>query len=200
MVTTELIPLKKQDYRDKVLTIEEYYNFEEKSLHKHEYHAGKIIRMAGSLLNHNLLAQHFANLVQNFIKAQKLGYKVSNSDTKIRIDYFNKIVYPDAVVICVPPIYFENRKNTVSNPLLVLEVLSPSSKKFDMTTKFEMYRTIPSLSEYVLIHQEIQHLTVWSKQMDNSWIPKDFEGKNAIAVLESITGCEIDLDELYSVI
>ena len=95
-----------------------------------------------SLLSHNRLAQKAAKLIDNFIEDNDFNFIVSNSDTKIRIDYYNKVVYPDAIVICQEVAYFENRKDTIVNPILIVEVLSDSTQTYDKTTKFEMYRTL----------------------------------------------------------
>lgn len=92
----------------KYVTIEAYFKAEEKSLTKNEYHDGIVTAMAGAKLRHNLLAQKAAYLIQNFIEEKLFDFKVSNSDTKIRIEDFNKIVYLDAAVICETPQYFND--------------------------------------------------------------------------------------------
>ena len=79
----------------------------------------------------------------------------------------------------------------------MIEVLSPSTQVHDKTTKFEMYRTIPSFKEYVLINQDVARVSVWSKQNDNKWILTDFDGLNTIAILTSIENCSLSLSRLY---
>ncbi len=98
MNTVAKSPIKSPLLEEKYFSIEEYYSREEKSIHKHEYHAGKIIPMPGSLLKHNRLVHRSARFIDNFLDDNNLKYIVSNSDTKIRIDVYNKIVYPDAMV------------------------------------------------------------------------------------------------------
>jgi Uma2 family endonuclease len=126
-----------------------------------------------------------------------LKLKISNSDTKVMINSYNKIVYPDAVVICEVPEYFEDRNDTITNPLIVVEISSPSTSKHDRTTKFEMYATIPSFKEYVLIDQDIQRVSVWSKQKDGSWMPKMYLGEDSVIILEAMNNCPISLKDLY---
>ncbi len=181
----------------KIITLEAYFKAEEKSLAKNEYHDGIIIPMAGAKLKHNRLAHKTAYLIEKFLEEEELPFIVSNSDTKIRIEAFNKVVYPDAVVICAPPQYFNGREDTITNPLLVVEVLSASTKMYDRTTKFEMYRTIPSFKEYVLVYQDRRHVAVWTKQNDGSWLPKDYIGDESTAILNALDGCPLPLNKLY---
>ena len=96
-----------------------------------------------------------------------------------------------------PPQYYNNREDTITNPLLVVEVLSTSTAKFDRTTKFEWYRTLPSFKEYVLIYQDRKHVVVWTKQNDGAWLPQDYIGEDALAVLHSLQDCPLPLKRLY---
>jgi Uma2 family endonuclease len=136
-------------------------------------------------------------LINVFIEENNFDYTLNNSDIKVRIDQYDKVVYPDAVVICEKPEYFQNRKDTIVNPLLVIEVLSKSTANFDRTTKYEMYRTLPSFKEYVLIHQDYKHVSVYTKQPDNTWIIRDYDGNDATAVLYAIEQCPLSLKRLY---
>ena len=177
----------------KMVSLNAYFRAEEKSLTKNEYHNGIILPMAGGKLKHNRLAQKAASLIDAF----NLDAIVSNSDTKIRIENFNKIVYPDAVVICEMPEYFNQREDTITNPTLVVEVLSVSTQRHDHTTQFELYRTLPSFREYVLIHPDRYHVVVWTKQDTGAWLPNDYIGNNAVAILHSLHRYELLLSRLY---
>jgi Uma2 family endonuclease len=197
--TVSIVSEKKVTYKTapKFVSIEAYFKAEEKSLTKHEYHDGIVIPIAGAKLTHNLLASKALALISYFIDEKNLNLKISNSDTKIRIEDYNKIIYPDAVVICETPQYYNGREDTITNPLLVVEVLSLSTARFDRTTKFEYYRTLPSFKEYVLIHQDLHRVSVWTKQADGAWLPKDYVGDEATAFLHSIQDCPISLARLY---
>ncbi len=179
------------------VSIEEYFRAEEKSIYKHEYHDGIIKKMAGGQLTHNRLAQKTANLIDSFLESNDINLLVSNSDTKIRIEQYNKFVYPDAVVICEKPAFYQNRKDTITNPLVVVEVLSDSTKDYDPTLKYEYYRTIPSFKEYVLVHQDRKHVSVYTKQPDATWIVRDYDGDDATAILYAIQQCPLSLKRLY---
>ena len=179
------------------VTLEAYFRAEDKAVSKHEFHNGIIIPMAGGKLPHNRLATKAVKLMDNFVEDNQLDFIVSNSDTKIRVETYNKIVYPDAVVICEAVEYFQDRTDTIINPLIVVEVLSDSTHNYDKTTKFEMYRTIPSFKEYVLIHQDRKHASVFSKQNDGTWLLRDYDGDEAVAILYALHNCPLPLNRLY---
>jgi Uma2 family endonuclease len=179
------------------MSLEAYLRAEEKALHKHEYHNGIILPMAGAKLQHNLLAQKAATLIDTFLEEQNLPYKVSNSDTKIRIDLFDKIVYPDAVVICETPVFYQNREDIITNPLVVVEVLSKSTERHDQGDKFGWYRSLPSFKEYVLINQDYKRVSVFTRQSDDSWLLRDYDGPEAVAQLYALHGCPLPLQRLY---
>jgi Uma2 family endonuclease len=179
------------------VSLEAYFRAEDKAVQKNEFHAGIIRPMAGAKLNHNLLAVCCANLMSNFVFDNDFKYKVSNSDTKIRIEAADKVVYPDAVVICENPEFFRGRQDTITNPLLIVEIMSSSTEKYDRGTKFDDYRTIPSFKEYVLINQERKHVTVYTKQTDDTWILRDYDGDEATAILYILHHCPLPLKRLY---
>jgi Uma2 family endonuclease len=191
------VPIQKEVKQPRRYTLEEYFKREEKAIHKHEYHNGIIVTMPGGKLPHNRIATKASKLMDNFVEDNELNYIVSNSDTKIRIEEYDKVLYPDAVVICEIPEYFEDRKDTVVNPLIIVEVLSRSTQNYDKTLKFEMYRSIPTFKEYVLIHQDKKKVSVYTKQTDNSWILKDYEGEEAVATLYALRNCPLPLKRLY---
>ncbi len=192
----------KSNYRvanapSKMVTLEMYFQAEAKSLTKHEYHNGIIVPMAGAKLKHNRLAGRTLQQLENFVEVNDLPFIVSNSDTKIRIEAFNKVVYPDSVVLCDTPQYFNNRQDTILNPLVVIEVLSDSTDSNDRTTKFELYRSIPSFQEYVLVYQDRLQVVVWTKQRNGTWILQDYIGVGAMATLHSLPGFQFSLERLY---
>lgn len=181
----------------KRVSLEAYFAAEEKAEDKHEYHHGIVVKMAGGSFKYNQLAQRSARLVENFIDENNLDFLVNNSDTKIRIEAYDKVVYPDAVVISEKPIYYAKRKDTIVNPLLVIEVLSKSTEDYNRSTKFEYYRSLPSFKEYVLIHQDEKKVSVYSQQSDETWILKDYVGESASAILHTVQDFNLSLERLY---
>ena len=188
---------KNKILEERLFTIEEYFKKEEKSLHKHEYHAGKIVRMAGAKFTYNQLAARVMQFTLNFIEEFNLEFELGTSDSKIWVDEFSKVLYPDAVIISQKPEYYNNDGMTILNPLLIVEILSSSTQKHDRTTKFEMYRTVPSFKEYVLVNEDMPRVTVWTKQDNGSWLPKDYKTIEAVAILKTINNCPISLERLY---
>lgn len=182
---------------DRIYSLEKYFQREEKALHKSEYHNGKIIRMPGGTFNHDVLGTKASTLLNNFVDDNDLNYFVNGSDIKIRIDAYDRVVYPDAAVICEKPIYFENRKDTILNPLIIVEVLSDSTDKYDRGDKFEFYRTLESFKEYVLINQKRKLVTVYTKQSDHTWLMRDYIGEESIAILYALHECPLPLKRLY---
>ncbi len=178
-------------------TLEAYFRAEEKSSCKHEFHDGLILPMAGGSFNHDNLGGNAVTLLNLFIYEHRLHYFVNGSDTKIRIEAYNKVVYSDALVVCEEPQYFEGRDDTIVNPLIIVEVLSNSTKNFDKTTKFEMYRSLESFREYVLIHQDRKHVSVFSKQTDAIWLLRDYDGDEAVAIMYALHQCPLPLSRLY---
>jgi Uma2 family endonuclease len=188
---------KKTPAEPRKVSLEAYFRAEEKSFEKNEYHNGIIIKMAGGTYNHRSLSLKVGAVLLNFVESNDLSFRVNGSDLKIRIEEYNKIVYPDALVISEGPIFFNDRKDTITNPLLIVEVLSNSTKNYDKTDKFEMYRSLASFKEYVLIHQDRKHVSVYSKQPDATWILRDYDGDNATAILYHIANCPLPLKQLY---
>lgn len=178
------------------VSLKRYLEMEADSAEKLEFHNGKITIMAGGTLIHNTLAQRAARLMDNFVDDKALDYLVSNSDTKIWVND-QRVVFPDAVVICQQPIYYQGRKDIITNPLLIVEVLSPSTEVHDRTDKFGLYRTLPSFQEYVLIHQDKIKATVFTRQDDTTWIMRDYDGPDAMPILHALHGCTLDFAKLY---
>jgi Uma2 family endonuclease len=181
----------------KTMSLEAYFQAEDVSLEKNEFHNGKVIKMAGGTYNHDSLSLKAGKLMDNFVEDNDLNYRVNSSEIKIRIEAYNKVVYADALVISEKPAFYNNRKDTITNPILIVEVLSDSTGEHDRTTKFEYYRTIPSFKEYVLIHQDKKHVSVYTQQEDDSWRLKDYETDDATAILYALQNCPIPLKRLY---
>jgi Uma2 family endonuclease len=192
-----VIPKTKQNSMPRFISLEKYFQAEEKALHKSEYHNGKIIKMAGGTVLHDNLGSRFVYILTDFVDNQDLNYIINSSETKIRIEAHNKVVYPDALVICEKPDYYDNRRDTITNPLLIVEVLSDSTADFDRTLKFDYYRSLESFKEYVLVHQDRQLVTVYSKQSDNTWLLRDYEGADVTAILYALHQCPVSLKRLY---
>jgi Uma2 family endonuclease len=165
---TEPMLLTKSE--DQVFTIEEYLNLEDSSSVKHEFHDGKIIEMSGGTAVHNEIALKIAASLLWALEDKATTYKVYNSDMKIQIPEFNHFVYPDAVVVCEQPNFYEGRKDIITNPLLVVEVASLSTEEYDRGLKFYKYKTLPTFKEYVLVSQDKVWISSFFRKKPDTWV------------------------------
>ncbi len=182
----------------KKLSFNEFLIFEEQSAIKHEFHQGKIIEMSGAKLNHNLIAANIIRLIGNCINAQDKNCLVLNSDQKTYIETLDKSVYPDITVLCEAPQFYENRQDTILNPMLLVEVLSKSTEAYDRGDKFHAYCTLPSFKEYVLVSQDKAQIETWYLQdaKNNLWrhhLVTDLA--NSIELLS--INCLLSLQDIY---
>jgi Uma2 family endonuclease len=197
MAETLVAPIIKEVKQPRRYSLAEYFKREERALYKHEFHNGIIKAMPGGTYNHDRLSVKMTTALDNFVENGGLNYSVNGSNLKIRIEDYDKILYPDALVISVGPEYFEDRDDTITNPLIIVEVLSDSTKNYDKTLKFEMYRSLPSFKEYVLVHQDRMKISVFTKQNDATWILQDYTGEGSIAILHALHDCPLDLNKIY---
>jgi len=175
-------------------TPEEYLELEEKSNCKNEYRNGEIINMAGGTTNRNKLAGNFyfhLNLALN-----DLDYEVYISDVKLWIPKYRQFTYPDLMLVESEPIYYGNNTTIITNPLLITEVLSKSTKDYDQRDKFLYYRSIPQFKEYILIDQTRHYVMQYVKNNENQWFLTEYETEDAILNLASIK-LKLPLKQLY---
>ena len=148
-------------------SIEDYLKQEEKADFKSEYINGKIIPMTGATINHNqIVGNIYAELHFAF---KKLDYRVYVANVRLWIPEKRIFTYPDIMVIQGEPIYYENREDTIVNPSLIIEVLSPSTENYDKEGKFAAYRSINSVAEYVLVSKTQIYAEKFVKTGDKQW-------------------------------
>ncbi|MEA5577921.1 Uma2 family endonuclease [Anabaena sp. UHCC 0451] len=175
-------------------TPEEYLELEEKSEHKNEYRDGEIIPMTGGTTNHNKLAGNFYICLN--LALDDLDYEVYIGDVKLWIPRYQEFTYPDVMVIEGEPIYYSTNTTIVTNPLLIAEVLSKSTKDYDRGDKFLYYRSIPEFKEYILIDQTQYYVMQYAKNNENQWLLTEYETEEAILKLSSIN-IQLSLKQLY---
>ncbi len=185
--------------KERTYTIAEYFEIDKGSETKLEYHNGKIITMSGGTATHSSIAVKILTALYNLLEDQP--FEVYNSEVKIQIPAYNRFVYPDVMVVSQKPVYYKKRKDTITNPLLVVEVLSPSTKIHDPvstagTDKFMVYRTPPSLREYVLVEQDQPRVTTFFRNAANHWEDTDVMGQEGVLHLQSVAA-EIPLARIY---
>ncbi len=180
----------------KLYTLAEYLAKEEKSKHKHQFNNGQIIPKPSLKVKHNLIATNVTFAFKNVTRCLNILYRVYNSAQKIYIENAHVAVYPDALVICEKPIFWNGREDLIVNPLVVVEVLSASTRRYDKGDKFLLYKQAPTLREYITIEQTKPYIESWFRKEKNTWdntfqddITQSFE-------LQSI-GVSISLSDIY---
>ncbi|MCO6493429.1 MAG: Uma2 family endonuclease [Phaeodactylibacter sp.] len=184
------------DIETRKYSIEEYFALEAAAKEKLEYFDGKIRPMPGGTPLHNEIALKTGALLLALVKQLEKKYKVYNSDMKIWVGRLRHFVYPDAVVVCEKPELYPGRKDIITNPLLVVEVLSPGTEDYDRNDKFLEYRTIPSFREYVCLRQDAIEGVVFYREQEGLWREFNAYGQEGILPLRSL-GAELRLGEVY---
>lgn len=180
--------------KSKVYTPEEYLTLELSSESRNEYRNGEITPMTGGTPAHNQIISALNALLWFGLRGK--NYSVFVTDQRLWIPDKNLYTYPDVMVIQNPLQLQTGRKDTVTNPLLIAEVLSNSTKAYDRDEKFAAYRTLPTFHEYLLIDQSSPHIEQYIKQADKQWLFKEYDGLECIIQLYSVS-LELALADLY---
>ena len=171
-------------------TPEEYFEWEEQQLEKHEYMDGEVYAMTGGTQNHSDIAGNFLTLLKSHLRGS--GCKAFNSDLRIKIFESNKYVYPDLSVTC------DRRDKTtpqyITHPCLIVEVLSPSTAAYDRGDKFRMYRH-PSLIDYVLVDTNKIAIDLYRKDEAGNWYIINYEAGDSIE-LKSVN-LTVPIEQVY---
>ena len=178
----------------KYYTPEEYLELEEKSEFKNEYIDGEIIPMTGGTTNHNEISGNF--YLHFKLKMRNQNYKIYMGDVKLWLQRYQIYTYPDIMVIQGEPIYQGTGTTQVTNPLMIVEVLSKSTINYDKTDKFRFYRSLPELKEYIMINQYEYFIEQFAKNAEGQWVLTEYESVNDILSLKSID-FQIPFNDIY---
>lgn len=173
----------------KYYTFEEYLAFEETSVEKHEYYKGELFVMSGGTSPHSVIAVNIVALLHSALRPHPC--LVYSSDMRVRIEAADYATYGDAMVICGEIEYYKERLDVVTNPLLIVEVLSPATRKFDQTTKFEFYRYLPAFEHYLLVDSERSYVE-YHQKLGEKWSSSYYYHLDQTVQLELPHG-EVDL-------
>ena len=173
---------------------EEYFKLEETAEFKHEYRDGDIIPMSGGTTNHNQIAGNAYFQLKLALRGQK--YRLFIGDVRLWMAEHRLYTYPDLMVIKGDVIYHENRKDTVLNPLVIIEILSESTGSYDHGDKFKYYRSIPEFQEYILIDQYQYSVEQFVKTETGKWQVNFYESVDSILTLSTLDFA-INLTDLY---
>lgn len=172
----------------------EYLAMERASEEKHEYLDGEIHLMSGASRNHNVVMAN--TLASLHAQLRQRPCVVFPSDMRVKVSETWTYTYPDISVVCDPPELEDTFLDTLLNPTLIIEVLSPSTESYDRGRKFQHYRALPSLREYLLISQDEARIEHYVRQANDEWLLSDAVGLDATLDLNSI-GCYLALADVY---
>lgn len=178
----------------KLYTVEEYLAFERASETKHEFDNGEIIPMTGASRKHNLIVT--AILGELYAQAKDTDLEVYPSDIRVRVPSTGKYTYPDVAVAKDEPAFEDDEFDTLLNARLLIEVLSETTANYDRGDKFENYRSIESLTDYLLVAQDRVHIEYYARQLDGSWVYREYKELSDCITLDSIS-CTLNLADVY---
>ena len=176
------------------LTPEEYLALERETEAKSEYFNGEVFAMSGASEAHNLIVANLVSILITGLRGRP--YKAYPSDMRVQVKATGLYTYPDASVVCGNAIFADDQKNTLRNPTIIFEVLSPTTEAYDRGAKFAHYRALDSLTDYVLISQDEARVEHFARQSPDRWLLSVYQGPEAVALLPSID-CELPLADVY---
>ena len=176
------------------ITVDEYLARERNALAKSEYFNGEIFAMAGGSAEHSLIAANISGEVRNALKGSRCN--VFNSDLRVKVEETGLYTYPDVTVVCGEREFDDDHRDTLTNPTLIVEVLSPSTEVYDRGAKSRQYRRIESLKELLLVAQNSANIEQYIRNANGQWQLMDSEGLEAHISLPSL-GVTISLAEIY---
>ncbi|MBH8552247.1 Uma2 family endonuclease [Nostocaceae cyanobacterium CENA357] len=174
-------------------SLDEYRAIEEKAEGRSEYRDGEIVPMAGGTLKHSRIGRNILTYLTSVLR--DTHFEPINSDLRLWIPEHRRGVYPDVMVFDGEPQLNGERLDEVLNPILIIEVLSASTADYDQQSKFRMYRSIESFSEYLLVEQDEPFVERYSKK-DKGWLLSDFSGLKLSISLDSVS-IELPIAEIY---
>lgn len=186
-----------QQLRTQWITPEEYLESERQAETKSEYFAGEVFAMAGANRAHNLIVLNIVRGLRPH-QANKACETYAN-DMRVEVSPTGLYTYPDLVVVCGSPQFKDSHEDTLLNPTVIVEVLSKSTASYDQGQKFEHYRTLASLTDYLLVSQDRAAIEHRARQPGSEWQLEGYHGLDAVVSLPSI-GCELRLAEVYAMI
>ncbi len=177
-----------------LFTPEEYLARERKALNKSEYRDGRIYAMPGASRAHNLITVHVTG--ELYIQLRTRSCEVYPSDMRVKVSAGGLYTYPDVIVVCDEPRFEDGHFDTLLNPTVLIEVLSPSTAAYDRGEKFRRYQYLDSLCEYVLVSRDRIRVEHYLRQEDG-WELAEFRSLSDVFQLVSI-GCELSLQAIYA--
>ena len=176
------------------LSEEDYLVYERASTIRHEYYRGRIYAMTGAKEPHNLIAGNTIATLHSQLRRKPC--RVYPSDMRIKVLRTGLNTYPDVVIVCGQPEFTDAIHDTLTNPTIIVEILSASMERYDRGLKFENYRTIETLRDYLLIAQDHYHVEHYVRQANGQWLLTEAAQLEDAIDLQSIE-CTLRLEDVY---
>jgi Uma2 family endonuclease len=182
-------------HSEKKLTEAEFLHLERKAEWKSEFFEGEVFAMSGGTRWHSLIGTNLAREFGNRLQGKPcVAY---NSDLRVKVEATGLLTYPDLSIVCGEARFLDDQMDTLLNPTVIAEVLSDSTEAYDRGKKFEQYRHVPSLREYLVLSQKEPRIEQFLRQQDDQWLLREKWGAAAYLDLPSL-GVQIALAEIYA--
>lgn len=178
----------------KKLTVAEYLAIEKAAEFKSEFYDGEMFAMAGASREHNALHNNLVIDIGSRLDGSPC--RTYSSDQRVKVQSTGLYTYPDVVIVCGGAMYDPEDRDSLINPAAVVEILSPSTERYDRGTKFLHYQSIPSLREFILVSQSAMLIQSFVRQPNETWTLTTFSGQDAVLEL-SVAPVRVPLARLY---
>lgn len=175
------------------MTPAEYLAAERKAAEKSEYVNGRVYAMAGASRVHNLIAVNTVSELRTQLRGRPC--EAYANDMRVKVERTGLYTYPDVIGLCDEPRFEDAEVDTLLNPAVIIEVLSPSTERYDRGEKFAHYRRLDSLQEYILIAQDTRRIEHYRREGD-SWVLTEVSGPDAALIISSLS-CTLRLSDIY---
>jgi Uma2 family endonuclease len=162
---------------------------------KSEYYRGEMFAIAGTGNNHNIITANVIITIGSFLTGK--GCTIYPSDMRLHIPEDSLYTYPDAMVVCGQKQFKDEKKDTILNPVLIVEVLSPTTEAYDRGEKFRLYRSIPNLQEYLLVDSQRFSIEKSQRNEEGNWVLTDTQHTGSSLHLTSID-LQLKLQDVYA--
>ena len=186
-------PMSASAAESRVWTPAEYLAWERASSEKHGFYRGEVFATAGASRAHNLIVTNLVGLLRTALLDRPC--ESYPSDMRVRVPATGLYTYPDVTALCQPPVFEDELADTLTNPELIVEVLSTTTEAYDRGEKFEHYRSIPSFREYLLVAQDKPLVEHFVRQADGTWNLRVLHAGDTLALPG--LACSFEVDEIY---
>lgn len=178
----------------KYMTVEEYLEMEDASTEKHEFIGGVIYAMAGADFPHNQVFSNTHGSIWQYLRDK--NYRVYGSDLKVNVKTKSDFAYPDLTIVCDGAQFFQGKRGIVTNPSVIIEILSPDTQNYDHGEKFMLYRQIETLKEYILISSMEVWVEKFKRENSGSWTLTEYKNMTDSLPVDTIH-FGLPLTEIY---